>query len=145
VEHVRRTGPEPSDPVAVRHLRGRRTATLTGLFREFAAGWQFPEYYGHNWPALEDCLTDLAWAPAPGYLCVIDLAEALLENERPVTLAILTDLLNRVGEYWAAPIALGEPWDRPAKAFHSVLLADTPAGAGRLRDRLHAAGVLDEG
>jgi Barstar (barnase inhibitor) len=143
--HRRRVRRAQADAVAVRRVRGRRTATQAGLFTEFALGWEFPDYFGHNWPALEDCLTDLAWVPAPGYLCVIDHAEALLEDEPPVAMAVLTDLLTRVGAYWAAPIAVGEAWDRPAKPFRTLLLAGTPGGAARIRDRLHIAGVPDPG
>jgi hypothetical protein len=141
-----RTEPETgAQSIAVRVLRGRRTTTVPGLFAEFALGWGFPDYFGHNWAALEDCLTDLAWIPAPGYLCVIDRAESLLTDETPVALAMFTDLLERVGRFWAAPIALGEPWDRPARPFRTVLLATGEHGAGRIQDRLHLAGVLDPG
>ena len=28
----------------------------------------FPDWYGHNWDALADCLTDLSWMAADGYV-----------------------------------------------------------------------------
>jgi RNAse (barnase) inhibitor barstar len=32
----------------------------------------FPEWFGHNWDALLDCLSDLGWRPAEGYLIVLE-------------------------------------------------------------------------
>jgi hypothetical protein len=33
---------------------------------------RFPEWFGHNWDALNDCLLDMAWLPAPGYVIILD-------------------------------------------------------------------------
>lgn len=33
---------------------------------------RFPEWFGHNWDALADCLLDLGWLPAPGYVIILD-------------------------------------------------------------------------
>lgn len=32
---------------------------------------QLPHWYGANWDALEDCLNDMDWLPAPGYLLLL--------------------------------------------------------------------------
>jgi RNAse (barnase) inhibitor barstar len=32
---------------------------------------RFPEWFGHNWDALADCLLDMGWLPAPGYLIIL--------------------------------------------------------------------------
>jgi len=124
----------------VRVLHADRMPTLSRLYAQFALGWDFPDYFGQNASALEDCLTDLAWAPAPGYVCVIDRAEALLIDDAPEALAMLVDLLTRVGEYWGTPIMLGEQWDRPAVPFHTVLLASSQERARELHERLDVAG-----
>lgn len=35
------------------------------IFDRFAKGFSFPEYFGHNWNALIDCLSDLWWLQVP--------------------------------------------------------------------------------
>jgi RNAse (barnase) inhibitor barstar len=32
----------------------------------------FPEWFGHNWDALNDCLLDMGWRPAEGYVVLLD-------------------------------------------------------------------------
>lgn len=53
----------------LRHAR-RKTEVLRLLGQALA----FPDYYGENFDALLDCLTDPDWRPAPGYiLCIAGL------------------------------------------------------------------------
>lgn len=32
----------------------------------------FPEWFGHNWDALNDCLLDMGWRPAEGYVTILE-------------------------------------------------------------------------
>jgi hypothetical protein len=42
------------------------------LLDRTAAGLEFPAWFGHNWDAWFDCLTDLGWiARAPGYVVLL--------------------------------------------------------------------------
>ncbi|MFB9069541.1 barstar family protein [Pseudofulvimonas gallinarii] len=41
------------------------------LFARMAAVFRFPEWFGDNWDALADCLADLSWWLARGYVLVI--------------------------------------------------------------------------
>lgn len=66
------------------------------LLKEIAAALEFPSWFGHNWDALEDCLSDLSWHDAAGYLLVFDQAEPGDE------LGVLIDVLRSSAEYWAA-------------------------------------------
>jgi RNAse (barnase) inhibitor barstar len=43
-----------------------------GLLDALGKALRFPEWFGHNWDALADCLQDMAWLPAPGYLVILD-------------------------------------------------------------------------
>jgi hypothetical protein len=42
-----------------RFCRGSKMQTLDALFDEFSAAWQFPYYFGYNWAAFDECLSDL--------------------------------------------------------------------------------------
>jgi hypothetical protein len=37
----------------------------------------FPEWYGNNFDALKDCLSDISWREEAGYLLILSRAEAL--------------------------------------------------------------------
>lgn len=60
-----------------------------------AQRFDMPRWFGHNWDALYDCLTDLSWLPAKGYVLI-------LTNAAPDTgtASILTDLLTDCCEHW---------------------------------------------
>lgn len=56
-------------------LRGTRTKdeALAAL----AKSLRFPEWFGHNWDALSDCLADMGWLPALGYVIVLEHCDGL--------------------------------------------------------------------
>ncbi|MFF3569440.1 barstar family protein [Nocardia jiangxiensis] len=87
----------------VRELRGSKMRTLSGVFDEFAAAFQFPYYFGQNKDAFDECLRDLDEfvGPAPGYVAVVrDSAQLLAERsaEREWFVSAMTDC----AQYWSA-------------------------------------------
>jgi RNAse (barnase) inhibitor barstar len=42
------------------------------LLKTIGGAMGFPEWFGHNWDALLDCLTDLGWQPAEGYVVILE-------------------------------------------------------------------------
>ena len=46
-----------------------------GFLAAIGSALNFPDWYGHNWDALADCLTDLSWMAADGYVIVLDHAD----------------------------------------------------------------------
>lgn len=71
-----------------------------GLAR-IALALAFPEWFGGNWDALQDCLGDLSWLPGAGYLLLFDHSGGWREAE-PDTFATLLDILNDAGQVWAS-------------------------------------------
>ena len=65
----------------LRVINGKKCATSAGLFTEFARALGFPDYFGHNWDAMEECLADLEWLPAKGYVLLLTDAQAVLADD----------------------------------------------------------------
>jgi len=43
-----------------------------GMLTAIGKALGFPEWFGHNWDALNDCLLDMGWRPAEGYVTLLD-------------------------------------------------------------------------
>jgi RNAse (barnase) inhibitor barstar len=126
---------------AIAVLAGSRMRTADGVQREFATTMAFPDYFGHNWPGLEDCLVDLAWLPASGYLVAVEDAEEVLAQEPDELVGLFGDLLVRVARTWANP-SPGNGWpDRSAVPFHVVLICSSAAAQEKAVARWSGAGV----
>jgi len=57
----------------------------------------FPDWFGGNWDALEDCLGDLSWRPGDGHVLLFTGGAALPADE----LGILVDVLKASAAFWA--------------------------------------------
>src|ERR1700728_3000482 len=53
--------------------------TREDLMERLARALDFPSYFGKNWDAVLDMVTDLSWNPAPGYVVLLKNAESLLQ------------------------------------------------------------------
>jgi len=70
-----------------------------GFLHAIAAAMHFPEYFGGNWDALHDCLTDLSWQPARGY--VLSLAGFQAFGEAATAdAAIARSILQAAADFW---------------------------------------------
>lgn len=74
-------------------------ATKAELLDRTARAFKFPDWFGHNWDALADCLTDLSWLPASGYTVVIAHAQGLRQAE-PGTWSTFLDVLQEASAFW---------------------------------------------
>lgn len=61
------------------HIEGRNIARKEQLLNHVATALRFPDYFGGNWDALEECLADMEWVDAPGYLILYDHVDALAQ------------------------------------------------------------------
>src|SRR5205823_6172703 len=103
---------------------------------EFAAALQFPCYFGENWDAFDECLSDLEWLHAEGYVLLVTRSANLLDAEVPDQLATFFRILERAGHEWSQPAGPA----LPPRAFH-VLLQCGKEEEASLRAKLDAAKV----
>ncbi len=47
-----------------------------------AKGLKFPDWFGANWDAFADCLTDLEWLPAKGYVVILEKSKHFCAGHR---------------------------------------------------------------
>ena len=59
----------------------------------------FPDWYGHNWDALADCLTDLSWMAADGYVIVLEHADAFA-SAAPTDFAAALSIFQDAADTW---------------------------------------------
>ncbi|MBA0050530.1 hypothetical protein E0L36_06335 [Streptomyces sp. AJS327] len=66
-----------------------------------AAGLELPGYFGRNWDALADCLTDLSWwGETNGYLVLVTSWTEFAATD-PATAATAAETLAAATGYWA--------------------------------------------
>lgn len=73
--------------VRIRTVSGTTATTLGGLFTSFARVWDFPDHFGRNKDAFDDCMRDLDTPDADGRVpdtIVVHITQAhrLLEEDR---------------------------------------------------------------
>jgi hypothetical protein len=67
------------------------------LLRRIGLRLGFPSWFGENWDALEDCLTDLSWREGDGHVLVLEQFHFLPLDE----LGVLIDVLSSAAQFWA--------------------------------------------
>jgi len=67
------------------------------LLASVSHAMRFPAWFGANWDALEDCLTDLSWIEAPGHVLLVEQSAELAEGD----FAEFTDVLASAAGHWA--------------------------------------------
>ena len=105
-------------------VRGDACRTKVALFEEFARALKFPDYFGHNWDAFDECINDLEWLDGAGYVVVVTKAERLLSDDDREYVGLI-DILSNAGSEWATP-----PDQRVARPFHVVLMVSSPEDVG---------------
>ena len=76
-----------------------KVKTDKDLFSIVFTAMQFPEYFGNNWDALDECLGDMDWLPADGYLLVLHDAISGWSQSPYVLGRFVTSWLEAC-EYW---------------------------------------------
>ncbi len=85
--------------IYVAHVDGAELHTKADFLAAMAREFQFPDYFGMNWDALEECLTDLEWLPASGYVLVYDDCDQFGERDEDAWRTSL-NILHAAANYW---------------------------------------------
>jgi hypothetical protein len=81
------------------HVDGSVVVDKRSFLAAMAEGCGFPKWFGHNWDALADALRDLSWAPAPGYVVLVDhSARYRAHTDWPLVTEIFDDVVSRWAE-----------------------------------------------
>ncbi|MBQ1074458.1 barstar family protein [Micromonospora sp. C31] len=130
-------------PAAGRFVVARLDATTMtdadDALREFSDALLFPSYFGWNWAALSDCLRDLNWLPADGYLVVVENAPRLLASSAEDRHTLFR-ILSRAVRHWANPLGRSDGEGVP---FKVLLLCGPDEEAALLRQDI-ARAVRDD-
>lgn len=59
------------ETLVVRTIEGKKCTALDDMFKEFATKLSFPDYFGYNWAAFDECINDLRWLPSKAYILMI--------------------------------------------------------------------------
>jgi len=122
-------------------VRGPRMRSTDGLMAKMSAALQFPHYFGENWAALDECLSDMDWLlPTKAIVVLVGEPSDVLRDEPTDELQALVKAISNASETYNSPIAEGEWWDRPAVPFHIVLQTD-PGTAGEVIEWWSSAGA----
>jgi RNAse (barnase) inhibitor barstar len=80
----------------------------------FEAAFEFPDYFGRNWDAVADCLGDLGWLQARGFVLIID----------DVGSCGVSQAFGRLLQIW---LSAAQEWSAEGTPFHLVGLLAVPA------------------
>jgi barstar (barnase inhibitor) len=83
-------------------LDGAGVADKGSFLRAVAEAMAFPAYFGKNWDALEECLTDLSWvagADRAGYIVLYEHVAPFI-REAPADWAVAREILAAAVDHW---------------------------------------------
>ncbi|MBI4996014.1 MAG: barstar family protein [Rhodocyclales bacterium] len=74
-----------------------KAANKDQMLVAIAKALKFPDWFGHNFDALADCLADMSWKPAEGYLVLLEHCDGIhgkAEGDFVSTLQIFEQAAN---------------------------------------------------
>jgi RNAse (barnase) inhibitor barstar len=81
-------------------LRGNEIRSKADFLSRAAADLSFPDYFGNNWDAFEDCLTDMTGHEAYGYVLLFDDFGPFAEHS-PDEFHTALEILKDSAVFWA--------------------------------------------
>ncbi|MFN2200718.1 MAG: barstar family protein [Caldilineaceae bacterium] len=82
------------------YLDGANVFDKASLLAQLGEAMDFPDYYGQNWDALEECITELSWLGPSACVLLYDHA-SVLAGQHPDVFATFLDVMQLACEYWS--------------------------------------------
>lgn len=60
---------------------------------------RFPDYFGSNWDAFEDCMTDLSWHKADGFVVLLEHWDRFADNAQ-AEMNVARNIFQDASQYW---------------------------------------------
>jgi len=94
--HFTERAPNPDiaaeNDIRLIELDGTKIADKNALMAAISEGFEFPDYFGGNWDALDEVLRDMGWLEAKGYAIVMEKGEAFWRHD--------ADLAGKLVKAW---------------------------------------------
>ena len=99
------------------HLDGKNIEKKEQFLNHAATVMHFPDYFGNNWDSFEECLTDLEWVDAEGFLIYFDHTDGFAQHHE--------SQLETVVELFQDAV---DTWKREGKSMLVLLSGSEPVG-----------------
>jgi RNAse (barnase) inhibitor barstar len=93
------TGLSGNKDIYVASVDGKKCDNLDDLFHEFKIAFKFPDYFGYNWAAFDECLNDLDWLDSKAYVLFISDVDIVLKDNEQDFILFLKYLRKAVSEW----------------------------------------------
>jgi RNAse (barnase) inhibitor barstar len=90
--------PISNESLFVAKFDGKKTKTLDKFYKKIAKRLHFPDYFGNNMDALEDCLCDLSWIESNNIKLFIKNIDGFLSKEDKETKESIFDIFAEAAE-----------------------------------------------
>jgi hypothetical protein len=80
-------------------IEGSAVASKEDLMAALAAALDFPEHFGANWDALDDCLRDLSWLEAKNHALIVSGATVLWKAHPELAGGLVESWLGAAGRW----------------------------------------------
>ncbi len=88
-----------SEPLAVWRVNLGGVEEKGQFVAAIAQALRFPDWFGDNWDALKDCLTDLTWRKASGYMIILAKCHAFA-RAAPADFETALEVFRLVADDW---------------------------------------------
>ncbi len=121
-------------------IDGNTISDKNKLLQSFSEALAFPNYFGYNWDAFEECINDLEWLDASSYIIVLKNPENM--NIGAHDHQILLEILNNASRAWMEGRQHNARFSTNPTPFHIILAVDQ-GQIGRVKKILGSSGIKE--